>query len=85
MNYTLIEGLQLGAKLGKSHYSSKDRFYNPSFMVYNDQGELNAVASNLNAQLRLGDGTSSRSIAEFTLNYHKTFKKHHLKVLIGNT
>ena len=85
MNYTLIEGLQLGANLGKSHYSSKDRFYNPSFMVYNDQGELNAVASNLNAQLRLGDGTSSRSIAEFTLNYNKTFKKHHLKVLIGNT
>ena len=41
--------------------------------------------SNLNAQLRLGDATSTRSIDEFTVNYNKSFNKHNLKFLIGNT
>jgi TonB-linked SusC/RagA family outer membrane protein len=85
MNYEILEGLKLGANLGKSNYNKKDRFFNPSFLVFNPDGEINAVTSNLNAQLRLGDATSKRSIAEFTLNYNKSFKKHHLKVLFGNT
>ena len=85
MNYEILEGLKLGANLGKSNYNKKDRFFNPSFLVFNPDGEINAVTSNLNAQLRLGDATSKRSIAEFTLNYNKSFKKHHLKILVGNT
>ena len=85
MNYEILEGLKLGANLGKSNYNKKDRFFNPSFFVFNPDGEINAVTSNLNAQLRLGDATSKRSIAEFTLNYNKSFKKHHIKVLVGNT
>ncbi|MEK9529977.1 MAG: TonB-dependent receptor [Flavobacteriaceae bacterium] len=85
LNYELIDGLRLGANLGKSYYSKKDRFFNPSFIIYNEEGVENPTASNYNAQLRLGDGTNNRSIAEFTLNYNKSFKKHHLKVLVGNT
>ena len=85
LNYEVIDGLKLGANLGKSHYSKKDRFFNPSFLIFNEEGVENPTASNYNAQLRLGDGTNNRSIAEFTLNYNKSFKKHHVKVLIGNT
>jgi len=85
LNYKLAEELTFGANLGKSFYSKKDRFFNPSYLVYNDLGAINLAASNLNAQLRLGDGTNNRSIAEFTMNYSKSFNKHNLKLLIGNT
>ncbi len=85
MYYKLVPELTLGANIGKSNYNAKDRYFNPSFLVYNADGELNPVISNQNAQLRLGEGTSNRSIAEFTLNYEKNFKKHYLKVLVGNT
>lgn len=85
LNYEVIKGLKIAANLGKSHYSKKDRFFNPSYLIYNEIGEINNTASNYNAQLRLGDGTNSRSIAEFTMNYERIFKKHNLKVLIGNT
>ena len=85
LNYEVIDGLKLGANLGKSYYSKKDRFFNPSFLIYNEEGVENPTASNYNAQLRLGDGTNNRSIAEFTLNYNKSFNKHHVKILLGNT
>ena len=85
LNYEVIKGLKIAANLGKSHYSKKDRFFNPSYLIYNEIGEINNTASNYNAQLRLGDGTNSRSIAEFTMNYERIFKKHNLKVLIGST
>ena len=85
LGYEIIEGLTARINIGRSYFNKKDRFFQPSFEVYNDLGEINLGASNLNAQLRLGDATSNRSIDEFTLNYSKSFKKHHLKFLIGNT
>ena len=85
LGYEIIEGLTARINIGRSYYNKKDRFFQPSFEVYNDLGEINLGASNLNAQLRLGNATSSRSIDEFTLNYSKSFKKHHLKFLAGNT
>ena len=85
MYYKLTEDFTLGLNMGKSYYNKKDRFFKPSFLVYNDQGLLNTAASNENAQLRLGDATSNREIAEFTLGYNKSFKKHHIKLLVGNT
>ena len=74
MYYKLTEDFTLGLNMGKSYYNKKDRFFKPSFLVYNDQGLLNTAASNENAQLRLGDATSNREIAEFTLGYNKSFK-----------
>jgi hypothetical protein len=38
--------LTLGANLGKSHYSKKDRFFNPSYLIYNEEG-AKIPASNL--------------------------------------
>lgn len=85
MYYKPTEDFTLGLNMGKSYYNKKDRFFKPSFLVYNEQGILNTAASNENAQLRVGDATSNREIAEFTLGYNKSFKKHHVKLLIGNT
>ena len=85
LGYEIIEGLTARANIGRSYYNKKDRFFQPSFEILNGLGEINLGASNLNAQLRLGDATSTRSIDEFTLNYIKSFKKHHLNFLIGNT
>ena len=85
LGYEIIEGLSFRANIGRSYYNKKDRWFNPSFIVNNNLGEINPTVSNLNAQLRLGDATSTRSIDEFTVNYSKSFKKHHFKFLIGNT
>ena len=85
ISYDILNELKFGANLGKSFYSKKDRFFKPSYEIYNEIGEVNSTASNYNAQLRLGDGTNSRSIAEFTLNYVLNFNKHNIKILLGNT
>jgi TonB-linked SusC/RagA family outer membrane protein len=85
LGYEITEGLTARINIGRSYYNKKDRFFQPSFEILNGLGEINLGASNLNAQLRLGDATSTRSIDEFTLNYIKSFKKHHLNFLIGNT
>ena len=61
MYYKLTEDFTLGLNMGKSYYNKKDRFFKPSFLVYNDQGLLNTAASNENAQLRLGDATSNEN------------------------
>ena len=81
--YEIVEGLTARANIGRSYYNKKDRFFQPSFQVLRGNGEINLGASNLNAQLRLGDATSTRSIDEFTLNYTKSFKKHNFKFLFG--
>ena len=85
LGYEIIEGLTARTNIGRSYYNKKDRWFNPSFIVNNNLGEINPTVSNLNAQLRLGDATSTRSIDEFTVNYNKSFNKHNLKFLIGNT
>ena len=83
--YEIVEGLTARANIGRSFYNKKDRFFQPSFQILRENGEINLGASNLNAQLRLGDATSTRSIDEFTLNYTKSLKKHNFKFLFGNT
>ena len=85
LGYEIAKDLTFGVNLGGSYYNKKDRWFKPKYTVFNELGEINTGASNLNAQLRMGDGTSTRSIAEFTLNYSKSFKKHHFKFLLGNT
>ena len=85
LGYEIIEGLSFRANIGRTYYNKKDRWFRPSFIVNNNLGEINNTVSNLNAQLRLGDATSTRSIDEFTVNYNKSFNKHNLKFLIGNT
>lgn len=85
LGYEILEGLSFRANIGRSYYNKKDRWFRPSFIVNNNLGEINTTVSNLNAQLRLGDATSTRSIDEFTVNYSKNFNKHNFKFLIGNT
>ena len=86
LSYEIIEGLTAMANLGGSYGVTKDRFFAPSFFVFDEEtGELNAGASDDNANLRLSDGTSTRTIAEFTLNYKKQFKGHNISLLFGNT
>jgi TonB-linked SusC/RagA family outer membrane protein len=85
LGYEIIEGLSFRANIGRTYYNKKDRWFRPSFIVNNNLGEINNTVSNLNAQLKLGDATSTRSIDEFIVNYNKSFNKHNFKFLIGNT
>ncbi|MEL7340224.1 MAG: SusC/RagA family TonB-linked outer membrane protein, partial [Bacteroidota bacterium] len=73
------------ANLGGSYNNTKDRFFAPSYTVFTDDGQVNLGATDDNANLRLADGTSTRTIAEFTLNYQRTFGDHSISALAGNT
>ncbi|MEL7531654.1 MAG: TonB-dependent receptor [Bacteroidota bacterium] len=81
----IIKGLTLSANLGGSFNNTKDRFFAPSYTVFTDDGQINLGATDDNANLRLADGTSTRTIGEFTLNYQRTFGDHSLSALVGNT
>lgn len=85
LSYELLDGLKFNTNLGGSINNTKDRVFNPSYQVFSPEGELNVAASNDNANLTLGDGSSTRTIAEFILNYNKQFGGHRISALIGNT
>lgn len=85
IGYEILKGLKFQANLGGSVNNNNDRFFAPSTEVFTPEGEFNPVASNLNANLRLTDQTFTSTIAEFTLNYNKTFGDHRINLLAGNT
>jgi len=86
LKYEIVKGLDFNINVGQTYYNQKTRFFKPSYETYNTDGQLNLSASNDNAQLRLTDGTSKRTIGEFTANYKKTFaNKHNFQLLLGNT
>ncbi|MEL6650978.1 MAG: SusC/RagA family TonB-linked outer membrane protein, partial [Bacteroidota bacterium] len=85
LGFEILKGLTLQANLGGSYNNTKDRFFAPSYTVFTDDGQVNLGATDDNANLRLADGTSTRTIAEFTLNYQRTFGNHSISALAGNT
>ena len=80
--YKIIDGLDFKANLGTQTYSEKYDYYLPTSLSngnnkpYSNESiaAANAVAQNLKQVDQL---------AEFTLNYNKTFGKHKLDVLAG--
>lgn len=81
----IVNGLTLNANLGGSVNSFRDRLFIPRFDVYDDEGMLNEAAGNPNTSLTLSNGRTVRTIAEFTLNYNRTFGDHKINLLAGNT
>ncbi len=85
LRYEIVNGLLFNLNIGGSFYNNHGRVFNPSYSVYNDEGVYNPVISNENANLRLNNSNSEKTIGEFVLNYDKTFNKHSVKLLVGNT
>lgn len=80
--YKIIDGLDFKANLGTQTYSEKYDFYLPTSLSNGNNrpysNESIAAATAIAQNLKQID-----QLAEFTLNYNKTFGKHKLDVLAG--
>jgi len=80
--YKIIDGLDFKANLGTQTYSEKYDFYLPTSLSNGNNrpysNESIAAATAVAQNLKQID-----QLAEFTLNYNKTFGKHKLDVLAG--
>lgn len=80
--YKIIEGLDFKANLGTQTYSEKYDYYLPTSLSNGNNrpysNESIAAATAVAQNLKQID-----QLAEFTLNYNKTFGKHKLDVLAG--
>ncbi|RZK13901.1 MAG: TonB-dependent receptor, partial [Pedobacter sp.] len=82
-NYEILTGLNFKANLGTNNYSEKYDYYRPTSLSNgggNAPGSPSSIAA-ANAVAR--NLTQVDKLAEFTLDYAKTFGKHNLDVLAG--
>lgn len=82
-NYEILSGLNFKANLGTNNYSEKYDYYRPTSLSNgggNAPGSPSSIAA-ANAVAR--NLTQVDKLAEFTLDYAKSFGKHNLDVLAG--
>ncbi|MCG8390423.1 MAG: TonB-dependent receptor [Cytophagales bacterium] len=85
LTYELLEGLTLGAHLGGNVRNQTNRLFQPSFRVFDGEGQFIPIASNLNPAISFRDIERIRTIQEYTINYTREFGRHKVTVLAGNT
>lgn len=81
LEYEIINGLTAQINLGRNSWDYRRKFFQPQYLVYNPQGDLNPVASNLEAQLKEDFTFTDRSTLENMLRYARTFGKHSFNLL----
>ncbi|WP_235206944.1 TonB-dependent receptor [Pedobacter sp. V48] len=81
-SYKIIEGLSFKANLGMQTYSEKYDFYLPTSLS-NGNNPPYSTASLAAATAIAQNLKQIDQLAEFTLNYNKTFGKHKIDVLAG--
>jgi TonB-linked SusC/RagA family outer membrane protein len=84
VSYKILPGLVFKANLGMQTYSEKYDYYLPTSLS-SGASPPNSTASQAAATATAQSTTFTDQLAEFTLNYHKTFGKHQLDVLGGYT
>ncbi|WP_205960542.1 SusC/RagA family TonB-linked outer membrane protein [Flammeovirga sp. MY04] len=78
LEYEIIKGLTYKASFGRNTYSSENRFFEPQFLIYREDGSLAAGASQINSRLSYNYYESNSTTFENILSYNKTFGKHTL-------
>ncbi len=84
VTYTILEGLNLNARLGQQWYNERYFYYRPMSI---GQGQIPAYDPQL-AAANLSRTTSTYDVdrlGEFTINYKKQFGLHHVDALAGYT
>ncbi|WP_316739317.1 TonB-dependent receptor [Pedobacter aquatilis] len=82
-NYEIIKGLNFKANLGTTNYSEKYDYYRPTSLS-NGGGNAPGSPSSIAAANSVAQNlTQVDKLAEFTLDYNKTFGKHNLDILGG--
>lgn len=78
LEYEFIKGLSYKINLSKNKYDYRRKFFMPSYLIYGLDGQLNATASTLQAQLQEDYTFSERNVIENMLNYNVKFGKHNV-------
>lgn len=82
-NYEIIKGLNFKANLGTTNYSEKYDYYRPTSLS-NGGGNAPGSPSSIAAANSVAQNlTQVDKLAEFTLDYNKTFGKHNIDILGG--
>lgn len=81
----IIDGLTYQVNLGYNYWQYKRDFFEPQFMVYDKNGNLNTASSRVDASLLQEDNSSMKLTMENVLSYDKTFGKHKVGAVIGYT
>ncbi|WP_152285420.1 SusC/RagA family TonB-linked outer membrane protein [Flavicella marina] len=79
--YELFKGFTYKINLGSNSWENRRTFYQPQYLAYSNDGELNAGASRLNAKLEEDYIWSNRQTIENIFNYKTSFGKNNLQFL----
>ena len=82
LEYEILKGLSYKISLSNNKYDYKRKFFRPSYFIFGLDGNLNATASTLEAQLTEDYISSDRRVIENMLNYQVEFGKHKLNTVV---
>lgn len=82
LEYEIIEGLSFRSSFGYNYNSYSNEYFRPSDLPFRGR---NFYLNNSDPSARFSDTDISKWIAQNTLTYDVTFKKHHITALAGIT
>ena len=85
LKYEIIPGLTYQVNLGFNYWTMERRFFQPKYLVYDEDNVLNTLGSREKAKLEQYRYRSYKTTIENTINYNKTFGKHKLGIVAGYT
>lgn len=85
LKYEIIPGLVAQVNLGMNKWNYKRKFWQPQYLVYDSQGEINELGSRKEAILSEQFQESLKYTMENILNYQKSFGAHNINAMIGYT
>lgn len=77
-SYEIVKGLTYEVRLGQNTMTSKRKRFEPKYLVYDKDGNLNEGAGRSAASLREDYAWNTNSVWENVLSYNKDFGKHTL-------
>lgn len=81
LEYEILKGLTAQVIAGRNTWDWKRKFFQPQYLVYSPNGELNPVASTLEANLQEQFTFTDRNTLESMLRYNKSFGSHSINLL----
>ncbi|MEM8899062.1 MAG: SusC/RagA family TonB-linked outer membrane protein, partial [Bacteroidota bacterium] len=81
VQYEILEGLRFKVNLGRNTWEYRRRFFQPQYLVYNQDGSFNPTASRENAILNEDFIWTERRTWENVLTYAKSFGNHNINLL----
>lgn len=86
LSYEIASGLTFQVNLGMNKYNYKRKFWQPQYLVYGQDGEINELGSRKDAILSEQFTESLKYTMENVLKYDKSFNgRHKISALLGYT